>query len=95
MAITDKLSRLANVIRKITKNEKLLTIDEMTDLLSSMENNPNGIQDVILTDSSLVFPPGVYAKTIRVHLKDWKWNSLDLQNGVITEATVNDIQEGG
>lgn len=93
MAITDKLTNLAEAIRNITKIKTLLTIDEMTNAVNSV--NRSGIDDLILTKTSLVLPPGVYQNSILIYLKGWEWDSLDFQNGLITEASEVELKEGG
>lgn len=93
MAITDKLTSLAEAIRKITKIKNLLTLDEMTNAIDSVDRI--GIDDLILTETSLIFPEGLYQNSILIYLEGWEWDSLNLQDGMIIDVTKTEFKEGG
>ena len=51
------------------------------------------VNDVTISGTVITIPPGLYSKGITINLKDWEWDPLDFETGIITNATQYEISE--
>ena len=92
MAVTDKLKNIADVIRKTTLYQDLMTLDEMAVQIEKLGEEINldnkDVNDITIEDGTIKLPAGAYVDGIQITLKDWTWDPLRFDGSIITDASV-------